>query len=484
MKKNSIILGILIGLIAFIYWFEELGQQKRRLSIEQKTTAIKLNFEQIQKISLPAVTLIKKNNQYIVKDQNYPVDKEVLDNLLFRLGHLKIIRKFTNDERAKFNLDDLFSQNAPKVGFHFPGYTFFYQIGRKTLHDNTFYVRNWGQNVDELSLVQDNSPFDGIYLSEKSVHDQKYHQLLQLLNLPENQFFDRRVFTFNFALTKINQIAFENQRNRPFKLIFLPHHKTLPEVLNGLGYQSAQFLQISRDLLNLKGVKVFLTPTKRLSEKVSTIKFETQSKKQVILELNRKFGKTKGFFVKRSDQNIVYQLNDVDARIFYANVQDFWDKSVNFGRPLGKSDEQMELFFENKNLKKQLYFNVEIPLAQKIDIKLNKTSLKSLQDRLAPNQPAFRELLSLVLNENPSLSAYRVSELGQNYDHLLEQNYHKGQGFKFTIGGVPLRVAKRADELIISNLEKRYNLHYLVPSDKMIGMDTFDYFFIKEKKSD
>ena len=438
MKKNLFFMGVLSALLIFTYFFEELGQSKKKLLEESENRlfdAHKLGT-MLKFSTMNQNEIIYLNNNFYTKKLNYPVSPEEIKYFFDVLSRIKIKRYLSKQEVSEKNIDLFIPDLNRKVIFEFEKGKVEFILGKKMQTDPSFYILVKTE-VDELVVVAyDDSPLEGIYV-EENVHQnsEKYNRLVRAFSMTEENFVDRKILKYldwETLSKNLTEIKIENLRNIPFS-IYSPKQTTNPEVLKGLRFNEEYYLVFLGALMNMQAQNIWL-PENGIEYKDQIAHMVLTLDKKIDLKLFRKYGSQTGFFVKTNLEETIYEIDQNIVRLFFSNVQDFWDKRV-----------IPESFVkENKQFDFSLIFNREY--AFKID-NASKFNVLSKNPENKPKNSGFKELLDFLQRE-------------ADFVKKRVENNNKGVLFSFTFYSSTFHVIFKEGDLIIQDTKNDLEFHY------------------------
>lgn len=448
MKKNLFLFSILIGLVVFVYYFEELGGIKTaQREKESKQIFNHKSFGALVSFETPSAILINRGDHFVTSKSQFKVDPKKAKKLFEILGGIEIERNITNKAKSGDSLLDrkfFFPKTSLKFKFIFKKGEIEYLIGNKIEVSRSFYVEiikkdQAGLVVKKWVVAKDSTLDEGIY-NKKDFHknDQKYNRIKSLGYLEESFYYDTRIFEHSDLI--ITNVKVQNKRNKKFELN-VDGKKTNPEVVKGLKSNVQFFDTFFKNLGELKGDSVLINLERdQLHKKVSEITLRTKnSSAPYILSLFKEYKNVEGYYLIKKGESWVYKLNKKSASIFFSNVQDFWDKRlINKNSIFGKSTKGSEFKLIFSDSKKYL-FNLK---------RVGKLHVKNLSSKKEPQLTSFRELIGFLTQK-----AERVSVL-EDLSSL------KDVAFKFSLGEGVINVLIKKGEILLLNENLKYVLHY------------------------
>ncbi len=393
MKRNLFLFSLLVISLFFTYVFEELGHVQKEKK-EDEASRI-LDFKVLGKLKsfkTANAELVAGNGHFETVNPSYPVDVAKMDALFEILSKIKVRRILLPEESQKLKEEDFFPHK--NLWFHFILEKGEVEVllGKKLEIDSTFYIRMKRSDQPQAvwAIAYDDSPVEGIYSQEEDrTNLAKYQRLTSLLLLKSDFFWDGHPLKGRFD---VNKIVLTNTRNRPFEVNLL-QKKTSPSILNGLVFSEEGAKEFLEGIFSLRAKKIFLDPGKqKLDGSLAKMVIGQNSNKELVLELFKRFGNQTGYFLKSSAEPSVFEMGQEASRFFYANVQDFWQRTlIEFFTP--------SFSLQSGNQKFNLKRSEDGRFFSDKEMKVNEITLTQLYNLLS--RPADR-LEELEKEENPS----------------------------------------------------------------------------------
>lgn len=436
--------------------------------LAKKNQLIQVSFDQLYKIILPRIELVKNRDQWQTVQNSYPVDKTNLSDWWQNLKAVTIVRYLTAEEKKLINRNLIFPPNKAPLKLIAGSGDESYLFGEKLQLDEGFYVERTIKGVTELVVAKSMAPNDSVYETEQDRWQQQYGKLKMYLSKADNFFYNKNLLKqINSSHNNIHHIYIENRWNRGFSLL-LDELKTDPPIIQGLEYDELMITKFKEAILKLSAVNLIFTPNfsvglqDKSGDLYLSLNSQSPSNEKIHLTLFRRYLDKEGYFVINSEEpKVLFELESTAGAIFFNNVQDFWCKQVFASESLlGTTDESFSLSFPSGKK-----FDLLIPRAEEFDVKM-----------LAPQGevkiPPFRELFSLLVGTGRK--ANRVSELTIEQEQMIFQAPY----VKMKIKNFDLVITVHGDEIVITNLTYRYQLHYLWGGKKAFAITANDYFYL------
>ena len=441
MRNNFLLFFVLVGLLIFTYYNEELGQYYQELQRNEQSTLLKGNIERIQEVRFKDYTILLDTSQRI-KGHQLPVSQKKIDQFLSRLSYLKIQRKIDLAELSSDERKAIEGGFNHRLSFLFTDKEIIYELGAKIQFAKTFYMRFQEKNKEGQLLLSkvlicfDSAPRFQAYDPQNERDAGPYLKVRSLFSQEESSFYDFYLFE-KFPLFTWAQV--DNVRNRHFDIL-MEKFQTNPKIYKGIEYRGEEFEEFYQRLKSLKADRLFVHKD-TLSKKVSTIRW-----KGIIdgeLSLWRRYGQREGYFV--AHQKIIYELSPLSSSFFFYNVQDFWLK-----RPFGKgAGDNIALSFKLKRGQREESFH--IPVSQEFKV-------ESLNPKVRPDVASFQKLFLLIFGGNPKQQAQRVQKITPQ----IKDMFSRQTPLSMEILGHKLHFLSLKDEVLIWDQPTDLVFYYLV----------------------
>ncbi|MBF0297228.1 MAG: hypothetical protein HQK51_00800, partial [Oligoflexia bacterium] len=385
MKLNLTLLTLLVAILFFVYYFEEKKTIENQ-EMESKKFAFldkEISLKTLKKLSLPNVLLqegsctkglkqayspdsnvsVDDKCFFIVSsfensEQEYAANSSKVDDFLQVLSKFKVMRYLSVEEKKDLKRDEIFPKDSITFSLYFLNKNITYTLGKRLDFDETFYFEiKDSENLKmpekvEWVIVKDEAEKSGLYSEEEDKKQEAYQNLKALLSKPMTDYLEKNPLSKHFFHHDVEQFNFQkitisNKFNREFFLQWQGSDiKSSPEILKGIAFRNETIDEFKKRLKNLHSIDVYFNGKNdkkiKFDELASTIKvklFNGQINQDVDFQLFRKIEiisgiknknkiSRKGYFLITSLSDNVFELSESDSTIFFANVQDFWDKRV------------------------------------------------------------------------------------------------------------------------------------------------------------
>lgn len=354
MKKNGILFLILVGLLTFTYFFQELGDIKKveDTKVNQNIVNAGLMGELIG-LQNQHVTLTRDENKVFRTLNKHPVDPRKLSAFLESLSDLRV--KESIDEINSSNEKEFFPSEDNFLEFTFEKGKMKFILGNKLRFNQNFYVKIIENGQTKYVIAENLTAAQTAYRQEEAHNnDSRYNKFIQLLNWRNKQFREARVFgQKGLEKSQLKAIEVKNNRNIPFQIRF-NEGSTFPEPPKSVGIYSTMLNIFLEKALKLHGFDSYVREN-ALSEEVSTLMYILKDDRYYRFTLFKKYGDREGYFFADEKQNVVFEAGKRQAELFFAHVQEVWDlrphrnkedlKLISIG--FGNEQRQVALSFAN-----------------------------------------------------------------------------------------------------------------------------------------
>lgn len=325
MIKNRYLLLILISLLTFIYYFEEVRGIKESYR-EKNETALLTESEltSLSHLKTGAASFSLHDGRWIFSNApKFSLNTNHLSSLVEIISKQKIIRTLSPNEREHLKRTELFTSDATQFYFEGEGFKKRFIIGEKLPHDESYYVERTHNGVVDWLIVKDESPRPTIYSHESAKNSDFFHKRLTSLALLNDHFFIV-LNPFSFGEAKLVKMELTNLKFPPLEIIFSPSGALRPAPPKGAKYNNEAFEKFSKEFLNLEAVRV-ITPFKKdaLKEKISTIKIYLGDGTHTLATLYQKYEGVTSFFLSVNDSELLYEFSRKIATLLFKTSADF-----------------------------------------------------------------------------------------------------------------------------------------------------------------
>ncbi len=355
--NNIKLFVILVILIVFTYYFEERGDEQKEVlkRITVSWPEIEKNKIPINSIELPNVEIVKKDSQFVVTMREMVVDELKFYEYLMFFSNIKIDRRISGEEKhvIEQSYQSYFPDPKQVVVVSFVDRKIAWRIGKKLDYDQSFYLEETIDGSKNFYIVYDDSALVEMY-EQKDAHraDGKYIRFLSILNIAPDYFYSTYFFSKMFKGKKVpevwQKVVVNNRTNKGFSIDFVKQ-TTNPEAFSGIAMFIDKIDDYGKKLLGLKGKKILFDNNdnnfkNHQADLILCSRYGCDTK----LFLYKKYLDKEGYFIKGTGIPYAYELSSDDAFLFFANIQDFWHKSI-FSRTILKPGSIYDLTLSFKN---------------------------------------------------------------------------------------------------------------------------------------
>lgn len=337
MKKNLILLGVLIGLLTLTYFVYEVGEHEEKIKEVQKEQLFQPEeLGEIKSLKNNVVTLIKEGQHFYTQEPKLLVDQRKVEHVFEILTGVRSIRTLRENELSPEQMTKMFPKTKYKLIFEFERGRLEFLFGNKLQFDQTFYLQlTWspadGPKEIKTVIARDVSLEKGMYSKENHhLSDRKYNRLLTIIFLDAEFFYESRLFP-ELSEGFFRQVSVTSRSNRPFTLNFDSQKTTPAPFSEELAYQNEKIKNFQRELSKLEAARVApsslnVSSQNSSAQLVVTVKHEDSKERQIDLKVYRSSEDKDIFWVKRGDEEQTFVFEERPG-VFYSHVQDFWDKT-------------------------------------------------------------------------------------------------------------------------------------------------------------
>ncbi|MCO4752849.1 MAG: hypothetical protein KC478_00135 [Bacteriovoracaceae bacterium] len=441
MKKNALLALAFLSLVGVAWLLESNNTEKSGTG--QKVSGVEVasfKLAELLELELPNAKIIKKNNDFVVGELNFPVNEAKLALLVKKLNGLRSVKtlKVANEQFSQF-----FSHQDHFVRIKTFNQDIKFRIGDVSELTGSFYMQGLDGAQAQLHLIKDTSLFEGFYQNELEADLRKYLDFKDLISSKPFDLIEKQLLSPSF-IAGIEKIRIDNSRNRWFELD-LVKNTSLPVPPKGVRIRPAG-RAIANSLEKVKFDRFIKEDKSSMDEQLSQVEITT---KEGVLNLTL-FGLrngNKGLFLKRSDDDKTYIISE-GQRFFFENVQSFWDKRIDLSAHDLESLSKIE--FELGQDPKELYSFV-VDDIKKFSITTNHKNIK------INDLSYFNLLFNVIFANNGFEQADMINALTSKESASLIKALKNKIWMK--VLGRTLVFAKEHDSIVM--LDTKTNLQYV-----------------------
>lgn len=452
-NKNLILFLSLMAAVALTYWFEERGTENAIMTEAQKTEILSADkLGEMKAVKGVKIDLIKKDEKYYARENGLILSKARLDEFFKILGAIRVKTFLKDEDVAKVGRSFYIPDDMLSLNFTFEKGSIKFTLGKKLEFDQTFYMEVEKDGKRQVVIAEDQSADPGVYQNDKDYQrsEAKYKRLQIIFMLTNVYFYDTRVFKDFYQDEKainFEEMTISTFRNKKFSVNF-KQTSTNPPAPEGLGYFEENWISFHRVLSKLEGRTVYSPyESSALSDVLSQFEIKDREGRKIILTVFKRFGELNGYFMTSSLDNLLYVLKPEDARYFFVNVQDFWNKKI---VPQGKEYNLTLTFLDGKSEQ------VKIIDKELFKVETGK-SVRSLE---------FKKLIDFLKTEGD-----HISEMTEKPSEILKKNVLRVQ-----FENKDLNVILVENDAILVDVNQKIKIHHYVGATIPFSIKRGDYF--------
>ncbi len=454
--KNLTLFLILVVAIGATYWFEERGNLKLELANAKRNELIDTShLGELKSIKGIKLDMVKEGENYYSREGHILMAKARLDEFFKILGGIKTKSFLKPEDIAKVGRSFYIPDDALTLSFAFDKGEVSFTLGKKLEFDQTFYMEVFKDGKRQVVIANDESPDPGAYKTDKEyqVSDAKFKRLQVLFMLTNVYFYDTRVFKDMYTDEKsinFDEISILTFRNKKYSVNFKTT-TTNPPAPASLGYFESNWISFHQALTKLEGRTIYAPyEPSALSEVLSQFEIKDRAGRNITLTVYKRFGELNGYFLTSSLDKELYVLKQEDARYFFVNVQDFWNKNI---VPKEKEYPLTIGFFDGKS--------EQVRISDKELFKA--TGMKA---GVNPRPLEFKKLIDFLKMEGD-----HVSEMTEKPSEILKKNI-----LTLNFDNRSLGVILEDNDAIIVDVENKIKIHHYVGATLPFSVKRADYF--------
>jgi hypothetical protein len=424
MKRNLGLLGVLIGLLLFTYWFQERRSELAHHEAEHRDQVIR---EEILQLRLPATAAQKSGGRWLSGEQL--LSHNTLRQLERRLGQLKKVKIIEGAPEAFFQAPITFEVNGTA-----------YALGDLSLDQQSFYL----SQGEEIMLATIDGETHELTTDERQLAASKYNELRSLLTKSLASLIENQLFRYYPSLPP--RVVRIEADGLPGHELNLEKNLTLPAPIPGIAIHDdlkGKFMSLVTQM-TIRSPGEFKTVAQGV--KVASMDFGDYSWE---LRLPKR-GSADVYLVDPAQQRAWLMIGGT-LKAFFGTVQDYWDKKLipskqftHFTRlpvRLTQGDRALDLVVINQ---------------EPLGFEATGTGLRD---------EALSELFQIIFSLGGLDQADRVSQIG-----ATERQQMLSQGaLRVEVMGQELLFWPKPSELIVANLTQGFKAHFLGEREKFHG---------------
>lgn len=432
MNKNGVLFAIFLGLLAFTYFFQEKRSEK---NYQSSLTKDHLISGEIQELIIGEHTFQKKDQRWWSGD--LLISHNLMKQIEKKLQEIKKIKDISGDVAPYFK-DPIRLQVDGKEML----------IGEMGLDKEAFYL-SYDKKVMLAVVEGENSELTA---NEKELPTIKLNELKALVTKPFSEFKEMQLFRYYTDLP-LSKVVVKMDGHLDYELD-LEKNLTTPPPIEGVEVHE-KLQQKFLALLTQVGIRQELPWSEKLKFKqMGSLSFVHEKKKvQWDVWLTRK--DSADAIIVDEEQKKAYLMVGGTLKVFFVQVQDYWDKKV---IPPSKFEHFTRL---------AMTFT-QGPLSEQVQM-INSNPLKFEASTSQVNIEKMDELLGYLFNLGPHDQADRVSQLSASERKQIQTL----DLLKVEVMKEEVLFWRKAQEVILVNLTRGFKAHFMV-NDKTMEFDFKD----------
>lgn len=423
MKKNLILFGVLVLLLAGTYFFQELRSQKAH---EAQSVGI-IKEDAITSLGFSGIKAQKRNGQWWA--ENTLLSHNVFRQLEKKLTRIKKIKSVTGKAETYFTHPLPFEVNGEP-----------WQIGDVTLDKQGFYLARG----KELMVAIIDGESGEVTDDEAKLAQIKLDDLKDALSVPADQLKETQLFRY-YPDLPVGTILVESD-GRPSYELDLIQNKTLPAPIAGIEVHS-KLAEKFRSLITQVMIKTEVPYDEKLKfTKLGQMTFISGPAK-LNWELWIAGDKSADSYIIDQAQKRAFKMIGGTLKPFFTHVQDYWDKKV-IPPAKFKSFKRLPVEF----IQGDKAATVEIVNQEPLGFETPKYRVDAVQ---------MMTLFRYVFNLSEKDQADRVSPLSASERKQVLSEEH----LRMEVLGQELILWRKQQELIVVNLTQGFKAHFIVTDE-------------------
>lgn len=429
MKRNFSLFAILILLLAGTYIFQEKRVEKEHTESHERDSLVR---SEITHLKLPNIEAEKRKGQWWSGDQ-------LLSHNTFKQIEKKLseITKFKEIKGGEWKT---YFPNPIAVEINKVPWT----IGDLSLDKQGFYI---ARDKDIfLAFLEGGSTH--LTRNAAEIEGIKLNELVSLISKPEASYFENQLFRY-YPDLPLEKVFMSIEGNLPYELDFLKN-ATLPPPIEGV------------------------SAYKELRGKFFSLLTQATLKKEIPHDEKLKFKKLGEAIFIKGDSSVKWEMwligkNNADVaiidpalkkaylmvggtlRMFFINIQDYWDKKVIPEKYFVQFSKLQATFTQGEKSAKVWIYNKE-----PFEFESPKFKIDTLK---------MEQLVQLIFNLGPKEQADRVSKLSSSEKkQLLSENH-----LRVDVMEQELIMWRKQEEVIVVNLTQGFKGHFNMLDEKFRG---------------
>ena len=195
MKKNIFYLFVLIGLLVFTYYYQEVGQRLRAAKQNRQSSLFKGDTSTLLAIHFDNYHLLySAGGEVSIEPSGLKASVSSVDNFLHQLSYIRVQREIFLSELETAEGEAIIKSFKANLRFIFEQEAMTFSLGAKVKFADAFYIRvTSGSNGEKVFLCFSSTPRLSVYDpgDEKSKREFGYRNLQALFSLTQEYFLKR-----------------------------------------------------------------------------------------------------------------------------------------------------------------------------------------------------------------------------------------------------------------------------------------------------
>ncbi len=428
MKKNLSLFGLVLLLLGVTYFFQEIRSEKEYVAQEQKARLLQ---DDLVHLKLPAAEAVKKDGNWWEGD--LLLSHNTFKQIEKKLQEIKKIKTIEGDWKNFFSHPFVFEVNNEK-----------WTIGDMSLDKEAFYIAKG----DKIYLAVIEGPSHQLTHDASEIEASKLNDLVSFLSRSLNDLKETQLFRF-YPNLPMERVVVDVEGSLPFELNF-KEGTTEPPPVPGIDVHhdlANKFVS----LLTQVNVKSEIPYSEKLKfKKLAEVKL-LKDDQTVTWELFLKDSKSADAYILDSDKKRAYLMVGGTLKVFFIQVQDYWDKKVIPPEAFVDFSKTNATFIQGS---KEAVVTI-----------INRQPLGFEVKGYKVDQAKMEFLLQFIFNLDSKDQAERVSQLSKSERQQILSEEH----LRIEILGQELLLWRKAEELIVVNLTQGFKAHFNLVDENFNG---------------
>jgi hypothetical protein len=428
MKKNLSLFSVLIFLLLMTYFFQEKRLQRQKRDENKRDTLISSDFAHLK---LPNLEAIKKKEQWW--DGDHLLSHNTFRQIEKKLSEIKKIKEIKGDWKSYFSRPFIFEIDHIQ-----------WTLGDLSLDKQAFYISK--DKKIYLALIEGESTH--LTRNESEIASIKLQELISSLSKTRQDLRETQLFRF-YPDLPLNKIVLEMDGNLPFELDLI-NNTTGPPPISGV-FPHHKLKEKFYSLLTQATIRFEIPYSEKLKfKKLGQMSFLNKNG-ATKWELWLKDNKSADVIIIDSDKEKAFLMAGGSLKVFFVNIQDYWDKKV-----IPQKD-----FISFTRLKSR--FTQGAKSAEVFIINKEPFDFETSSHKI--NKEKMEEIIQIIFNLGPKEQASRVSILSNSERKQLLSGNH----LRIEVMGQELILWRKIEELIVANLSQDFKAHFSIVDENFRG---------------